>query len=155
MDKLVEAKQIDRENGSVQIDDFYIDFFHYAHISAHTFTDLLENCGLPLLLWKGIPFHTKQTTSSSTWTPRDLLPGKLSAHSDAQMRTAPGNPSLAPGQLRRKTLLKHKYDSLKLSLQKHLGCLCTCAQSLSHVHLSAAPWTVAHQAPLSMGFPRQ
>ena len=66
MDKLVEAKQIDRENGSVQIDDFYIDFFHYAHISAHTFTDLLENCGLPLLLWKGIPFHTKQTTSSST-----------------------------------------------------------------------------------------
>ena len=27
--------------------------------------------------------------------------------------------------------------------------------SLSHVQLFAAPWTVAHQAPLSMGFPRQ
>ena len=28
-----------------------------------------------------------------------------------------------------------------------------CAQSLSHVFVT--PWTVAHQAPLSMGFPRQ
>ena len=26
---------------------------------------------------------------------------------------------------------------------------------LSHVWLSATPWTVAHQVPLSMGFPRQ
>ena len=30
-----------------------------------------------------------------------------------------------------------------------------CAQSLSHVHLFATPWTVAHQAPLSMRFSRQ
>ena len=30
-----------------------------------------------------------------------------------------------------------------------------CAQLLSHVQLFATPWTVAHQAPLSMGFPRQ
>ena len=28
-------------------------------------------------------------------------------------------------------------------------------QSLSHVWLFATPWTVTHQAPLSMGFPRQ
>ena len=27
--------------------------------------------------------------------------------------------------------------------------------SLSHVQLCVTPWTVAHQAPLSMGFPRQ
>jgi len=27
--------------------------------------------------------------------------------------------------------------------------------SLSHVRLSATPWTVAYQAPLSMGFSRQ
>ena len=26
---------------------------------------------------------------------------------------------------------------------------------LSHVQLFRTPWTVAHQAPLSMGFPRQ
>ena len=25
----------------------------------------------------------------------------------------------------------------------------------SHIRLFATPWTVAHQAPLSMGFPRQ
>ena len=30
-----------------------------------------------------------------------------------------------------------------------------CAQSLSHVHLFATPWTVAHQAPLSMVFSKQ
>ena len=30
-----------------------------------------------------------------------------------------------------------------------------CAQSLSHVLLSMAPWTAAHQAPLSREFPRQ
>ena len=33
--------------------------------------------------------------------------------------------------------------------------LCTHAQSLSRVRLLAAPWTVAHQAPLSLGFSRQ
>ena len=30
-----------------------------------------------------------------------------------------------------------------------------CAQSLSHFQLFVTPWTVAHQAPLSMGFSRQ
>ena len=30
-----------------------------------------------------------------------------------------------------------------------------CIKSLSHVSLFATPWTVAHQAPLSMGFSRQ
>ena len=30
-----------------------------------------------------------------------------------------------------------------------------CVQLLSHVQLFATPWTVAHQAPLSMEFPRQ
>ena len=29
------------------------------------------------------------------------------------------------------------------------------AQSLSHVRLFVTPWTVAHQAPLSMGFSRE
>ena len=29
------------------------------------------------------------------------------------------------------------------------------AQSFSHVRLFATPWTVARQAPLSVGFPRQ
>ena len=32
---------------------------------------------------------------------------------------------------------------------------CMCPQSRSHIHLSATPWTVALQAPLSMGFSRQ
>ena len=32
---------------------------------------------------------------------------------------------------------------------------CVCAQLLSHVQLFSTPWTVAHQAPQSMEFPRQ
>ena len=34
-------------------------------------------------------------------------------------------------------------------------CVCVCAFLVSHVWLFATPWTVAHQAPLSMGFPRK
>ena len=30
-----------------------------------------------------------------------------------------------------------------------------CAQPLNRVWLCATPWTAAHQAPMSMGFPRQ
>ena len=33
--------------------------------------------------------------------------------------------------------------------------LYVCTQSLSHARLSVTLWTVAHQAPLSMGFSRQ
>ena len=34
-------------------------------------------------------------------------------------------------------------------------CVCVCAQLLSRVWLFATRWTVAYQAPLSMGFPQQ
>ena len=34
-------------------------------------------------------------------------------------------------------------------------CVHACAQPLSHVRPFPTPWTVAYQAPLSMGFPRQ
>ena len=34
-------------------------------------------------------------------------------------------------------------------------CVHACTYSLSHVQLSEAPWTIAHQAPLSMEFSRQ
>ena len=34
-------------------------------------------------------------------------------------------------------------------------CECVCVHMVSHVRLFATPWTVAHQAPLSMAFLRQ
>ena len=37
----------------------------------------------------------------------------------------------------------------------YLMCARACAQSLSHVRLFVTPWTVAGQAPLSMGFSRR
>ena len=36
-----------------------------------------------------------------------------------------------------------------------IWCVCVHVQSLSRVWLSVTPWTVARQASLSMGFPRQ
>ena len=33
--------------------------------------------------------------------------------------------------------------------------MCVCVQFLSYVRLFVTVWIVAHQAPLSMGFPRQ
>ena len=33
--------------------------------------------------------------------------------------------------------------------------MCVCAQKLSHVQLFETTWTVAHLAPLSLGFSRQ
>ena len=38
-------------------------------------------------------------------------------------------------------------------MYKHIYIYVACI--LSHVQLFATPWTVAHQVPLSMGFPRQ
>ena len=42
-------------------------------------------------------------------------------------------------------------------LHPHCACVwvCVCLCVLSRVWVFATPWTVAHQAPLSMGFPRQ
>ena len=43
-----------------------------------------------------------------------------------------------------------------LSLEnKAYHMMCVCVKSLSRVQLFVTPWTVAHQAPLSMGFSRQ
>ena len=46
----------------------------------------------------------------------------------------------------------------KVYVNKWNVCVCVCVcvcEPLRHVQLFATPWTVAHQAPLSMGFPSQ
>ena len=56
--------------------------------------------------------------------------------------------------------VKHRFEQFYSGL-KNSVCVCVCvcvrtrAQSLNRVQLSATSWTVAYQAPLSMGFPRQ
>ena len=47
--------------------------------------------------------------------------------------------------------------TLYFSPSQHLlfSILCECAQLLSHVWLFETPWTVTHQAPLSLGLSRQ
>ena len=37
----------------------------------------------------------------------------------------------------------------------HIALYVSCACTFSHIQLFATPWTVAHQAPLSVGFSRQ
>ena len=55
--------------------------------------------------------------------------------------------------------LKEKLYQTKLedptSISSYPRLVCMGAQWLSHVQLFATPWTAAHQAPLSMGFPRE
>ena len=38
---------------------------------------------------------------------------------------------------------------------EYLSCVCVLLTCFSHVRLSVTPWTVAHQAALPMGFPKQ
>ena len=49
---------------------------------------------------------------------------------------------------------KKSLNSMKGPVSTFLDSL-KCVKLLSHVQLFATPWTVAHQAPLSMGFSRQ
>ena len=48
---------------------------------------------------------------------------------------------------------RHAFTTVSDSQGEKWVCMCVCV--LSHVRLFATPWTVARQAPLSMGFPRQ
>jgi len=53
-------------------------------------------------------------------------------------------------------LWKHQNNKrLKLELSVKLKTLCVHAHLFNHVQLFATPWTLAHQVPLSMVFPRQ
>ena len=49
-------------------------------------------------------------------------------------------------------LWRSAFFTVQLSHPYRVVCVC---ESLSRVRLFAAPWTVAHQAPLSVGFSRQ
>ena len=72
----------------------------------------------------------------STWTPFQFLSWKAEVH-----RT------------------KLSFLDPLMFLQCVCVCVCVCVyvcvQLLSRVQLFATPWTVTHQAPLSIGFPRQ
>ena len=53
------------------------------------------------------------------------------------------------------------YFSIFLTCSLNICCVCVCVCVCVHAHtqlcqtLFEIPWTIAHQAPLSMGFPRQ
>ena len=57
-----------------------------------------------------------------------------------------------PGGLQLMGLQRVRHDCA--TKQQTSACTCAC-ESLSHVRLFATPWSVSHQAPLSMGFSRQ
>ena len=50
-----------------------------------------------------------------------------------------------------KLCLFYRWGDQRTERLINLSHVCACAQSLSRVQLFATPWTVAHQAPLSMG----
>ena len=53
-----------------------------------------------------------------------------------------------------KSLCSQNYDFSSIHIQMWV-CVCVCVSHFSHVWLFETLWTVAHQAPLPMGFSRQ
>ena len=71
-------------------------------------------------------------------------------------RVSPVSPALAGGSL--PLFSRIKYDRIKSNRNELLylaGYLLACLLYFSCIWLFATPWTVAHQARLSMGFPQQ
>ena len=54
-----------------------------------------------------------------------------------------------------KDLERLRINLINISEEKNFTQVYKSVKSLSHVGLFAIPWTIAHQTPLSMGFPRQ
>ena len=74
-------------------------------------------------------------------------------HSHSIMPPFPTSPTPPPGKTRCETPLPRKPLH---RLYRSLASPCACLLSrFNHVRLFATPWTVACQAPLSMGFSRQ
>ena len=85
--------------------------------------------------WRGLPYPPAEDLPSPGTEPRSPALQAVSLLSEPQ-----GSP-------------QRNYKGLKITT-----CLCfphLLVQSLSRVRLFVTPWTVARQAPLSMGFPRQ
>ena len=90
---------------------------------------------------------------SSLWTgkPGHLSRGRHKCGGSSQLGVGGGLVHLyisAPqylGRLNRRQVVAH--------VSRDPLCVCVCAQSLNSVRLFSTPWTVACQAPLSMGFP--
>ena len=87
------------------------------------------SCSNPWTLFNRDQLEGYEATS---WGDRNVTTGKWVTHVYVVVRTAG-----TPGSLR--------------CVQGTVSTICV----LSHVWLFATPWTAAHQAPLSMGFPRQ
>ena len=54
-----------------------------------------------------------------------------------------------------KDLERLRINLINISEEKNFTQVYKSVKSLSRVRLFAIPWTIAHQTPLSMGFPRQ
>ena len=54
-----------------------------------------------------------------------------------------------------KDLERLRINLINISEEKNFTQVYKSVKSLSRVGLFAIPWTIAHQTPLSMGFPRQ
>ena len=112
---------------------------------------------LLLLLWQS---HSgpRPPCSQTLWHPRAARPGpEAPAHRCKPVfhRSSPHAPpscTLSPSPQAAPSLLP---SHSPLPAQTSSAEWCVCARWLSHVQLPVTPWTVARQAPLSMGFSRQ
>ena len=161
-----------------------VPFFHQPHQSAVGFEASSSNClephcqasgsGLhsssPTLLWKCVFLPTSHRWS--LWFSASLFQQKLAPLIDTAVHRplSVSLPSWTSLECReRSSAIKWSFQILVYQLESRKGWFLLLSSlvefgfskwasrvcvSLSRVRLFATPWTVAHQAPLSMGFPR-
>jgi len=113
---------------------------------AHRRLEVVLSAHLPLTAFMFLPRRTRP------WDRIDSISHAFRNLPWIQMVTMahPGLSSISP--------ISFKVPNNSQLLIFHLplsSCTTLCLTSLSHVLLFTTPWTVAHQAPVSMGFSRQ
>ena len=121
-------------------------------------------------LEEGMATHSSILAWRIPWTEE---PGGLQSTRVTKSQTRLKGLSSSMCKIFYRCVVKYLYMNIRHQKQNHKArclspegeiqvcvCVCLCGTHIcmcpfSHVQLSVTPWTVAHQAPLSMGFSRQ
>ena len=107
-----------------------------AAFTLITASNLAERpCLAQMPILKPVTMAGRMTNHAMLWLVRPVLLIYILEHMDREWCSVP--------------------QKEKWTLDGHVSQVWRKCQLLSHVILFASPWTIAHQIPLSMGFPRQ
>ena len=121
--------------------------------ATHTFTHIFR---VALAKWISCEWSESCSVMSDSWWPHGLYSPWDSPGQNTEVGSLSLLQGIFPAQGSNQGLLHRRRILHQLSYQG-ISCMCTLFfnKLLSCVQLFAAPWSVAHQAPPSTGFPRQ